>query len=569
MGEVRLIEKINGKIDRKSGNKVIGKLRVGAYCRVSTDNEDQLNSYASQLSYYKDKIANSMEWSLVDIYADEAISGTLDYKRSDFLRMINDATSGKLDLIMTKSISRFARNTLDTLKYVRLLKQHNVAILFEEENINTLEMSGELLLTILSSVAQQESETISSHVKLGLKMKMQRGELIGFNGCLGYDYNPIDKSISVNEKEAEIVKFIFERYADGLGSKMIATELERLGHKTKKGVSTWNDSTVRGILKNEKYKGDLLLGKSFTVDPISHRRLINMGEEDKYYISNHHEPIISEELWNEVQRQFEERSTKYAKGTRQGRYSCKYTFSSKLYCGFCGKAVTRRRRYTQNDSKNVWHCSSYIKHGKKACANSKSISEDIIEKSFITMYQKLSYNSEPIIEMFLKRAEEAITECKFDMNAENIKASLWRLEKKRDKIVDMKLDHSISEDVYKAKYTEIENKINELNNKLDELAKLTDEKAEIRRRIAEFKRLLERREPTKEFDESIFKCLIDRVIVGEIDEEGNANPYVLNFVFKSGEKIKCIDENAVKKNEIKCSFDGCDTCRDSSSIVQT
>ena len=174
--EVQVIEKIQGRIDRTTGLKINERLKVAAYARVSTDSEDQLNSFESQVKYYNEKISHKLEWSLVEVYADESISGTQDYKRSNFMRMIADAMSGKIDLILTKSISRFARNTLDTLKYVRMLKEKNVAILFEEENINTLEMAGELLLTILSSVAQQESETISAHVKLGLKMKQQRGE---------------------------------------------------------------------------------------------------------------------------------------------------------------------------------------------------------------------------------------------------------------------------------------------------------------------------------------------------------------------------------------------------------
>ena len=165
------------------------------------------------------------------------------------------------------------------------------------------------------------------------------------------------------------------------------------------------------------------------------------------------------------------------------------------------------------------------------------------------MYQKLSYNNEAIIEVFLKRVEESINECKFDMSAENINQAILRLENKRDKIVDMKIDGTIDEDVYKVKYAEFENKINELNKKLESLVMINQEKADIKRRIVEFKRLLERKEPVTEFDENIFKCLIDRVIVGEIDEEGNANPYVLNFVFKSGEKVKCIDENGVKKTK--------------------
>ena len=290
--EVQVIEKIQGRIDRTTGLQINRKLKVAAYARVSTDSEDQLNSFESQVKYYNEKITKNIEWLFVEVYADESISGTQDYKRSNFMRMIQDSMNGKIDLILTKSISRFARNTLDTLKYVRMLKEKNVAILFEEENINTLEMAGELLLTILSSVAQQESETISSHVKLGLKMKQQRGELIGYNGCLGYTYDKENKSISINQEEAEIVKYIFNRYAQGVGSSIIARELTNMKYLTLKGLTKWSDSTVRRILKNEKYKGDVLQGKTYTTDPITHKRVINMGEENQYYIKEHHTAII-------------------------------------------------------------------------------------------------------------------------------------------------------------------------------------------------------------------------------------------------------------------------------------
>ena len=186
-------------------------------------------------------------------------------------------------MIIVKSISRFARNTVDTLQYVRALKEKGVAVMFEEENINTLTMDGELLLTILSSVAQQEVQNISEHVKLGLSMKMQRGEMVGFNGCLGYDYHKEDKTITINEKEAEAVRYIFNRYVEGAGGKVIARELKNLGYKTKRGDSNFSEHGVIGIIKNEKYKGDLLMGKTFTVDPITKRRLDNMGEADQYY----------------------------------------------------------------------------------------------------------------------------------------------------------------------------------------------------------------------------------------------------------------------------------------------
>ncbi len=215
MSDIKLI-KATTKLGNRNKDKN-SKLRVAAYARVSTDDVEQINSYNSQLQYYNELINKNKEWKMVGIYADKAITGTSTDKRVDFMRMINDALNGDIDMIITKSISRFARNTVDTLHYVRLLKEKGVAIFFEEEHINTLSMDGELMLTVLSSVAQQEVHNTSEHVKKGLKMKMQRGELIGYNGCLGYDYHPDNKSITINEEEAKIVKFIFDRYLEGIG----------------------------------------------------------------------------------------------------------------------------------------------------------------------------------------------------------------------------------------------------------------------------------------------------------------------------------------------------------------
>lgn len=229
MKDVEVI-KARNVLSTRARTNLTKRLRVAAYCRVSTDSEDQLNSYKSQVKYYTDLIKSKPEWDLAGIYADEAITGTQVTKREDFQRLINDCMNGDIDMIVTKSISRFARNTLDTLKYVRMLKEKGIAVFFEEENINTLTMDGELLLVILSSVAQQEVENISANVKKGLKMKMQRGELVGFQGCLGYDYHPEDKTITVNEEEAEIVRYIFRRYTEGAGGSVIAHELENLGY---------------------------------------------------------------------------------------------------------------------------------------------------------------------------------------------------------------------------------------------------------------------------------------------------------------------------------------------------
>lgn len=298
--EVRVI-KGDTALRRINGNIVITQKRVAAYCRVSTDDKDQINNYKSQVEHYTNYIKENNDWVLIDIYADEAITGTKVDKRLDFQRLINDCLNGEIDMVITKSISRFARNTLDTLSYVRKLKECGVAVFFEEENINTLTMDGELLLTILSSVAQQEVENISANVKKGLKMKMQRGELVGFQGCMGYDYDKETKMIKINHEEAKVVRYIFERYVERAGGKVISRELKEQGYLSPRGEIDWKESTVLEIIKNEKYKGDLLLGKTFTVDPISKRRLENFGGEDKYYIVGHHEAIISPDIFEKAQ----------------------------------------------------------------------------------------------------------------------------------------------------------------------------------------------------------------------------------------------------------------------------
>ena len=304
MAEVEVIKAVEGPILRKRDYEgkplVITRQRVAAYVRVSTDGDEQLESFQSQKQYYQDKISENRDWVMVGIYADEAITGTKVDKREQFQRMIQDCMDGKIDVIMTKSVSRFSRNTVDILQYVRLLKERGIAVIFEKENINTLTEQGEMMLTLMGTLAQNEVESTSKNVKLGIKMKMKRGELMGFNGCLGYDYHPEDKTITVNEAEAETVRLIFELYLQGYGTYTIAKRLEALGKLNKKGVAKWTDSGVRGIIKNEKYKGDLLLQKTITTDPISKRCIENFGEEEQYYVHDHHEPIVSREVWEET-----------------------------------------------------------------------------------------------------------------------------------------------------------------------------------------------------------------------------------------------------------------------------
>lgn len=538
MQEVEVIKARNVSSKQTRG-KFLERQRVAAYCRVSTDSEDQLNSYKSQKAYYTDLIKKNKEWVFVDIYADEAITGTQVTKREEFQRMINDCMNGDIDMVITKSISRFARNTLDTLKYVRLLKEKNIAVYFEDEKINTLTMDGELLLVVLSSVAQQEVENISVNVKKGLKMKMKRGELVGFQGCLGYDYNKEDKTITVNEKEAEIVRYIFNRYIEGAGGSVIGQELENLGYVTKYGSSTWAPSTILGIIKNEKYKGDLLLGKTFTVDPISKRRLDNMGEEDQFYIREHHEPIISEEVFEKAQEILNRRNKNRGNigdGKRE-KYSRKYAFSCMLECGFCGSTLSRRNWHSGSEyNKVIWQCVVATKKGKKYCPDSKGIPEQAIEEAFLESYRLLCDDNKDILDEFLQRMDDTLSSSTVNKQLSKLDKEIESIERKKSKLVDMRLEDTIDKVSYEAKYSSFTEKQEQLLKDREKLQETAANEKDIKRRLRDFKKTLEQNEVLSEFDRYVFESIVEKVIVGGYDEDGNKDPAQLTFVYKTGLK---------------------------------
>ena len=540
MKKVEVIKGGNLLSDRNQGREINLK-RVAAYCRVSTDSEDQLQSYRSQVRYYTDLINGNSDWTMAGIYADESITGTQVDKRVNFQRLINDCMNGNIDMIITKSISRFARNTLDTLKYVRKLKEMNVAVFFEEENINTLTMDGELLLVILSSVAQQEVENISANVKKGLKMKMQRGELVGFQGCLGYDYDPMDKSISVNKEEAEIIRYIFKRYLEGAGGSVICRELENLGYKTPRGKSKWSATTVLGIIKNEKYKGDILMGKTFTVDPISKRRLDNFGEEDKFYIKEHHEAIISAEDFDKAQeirlKRARNRNTVSSKNGKREKYSRKYAFSSLLECGFCGANLSRRTWHSKTEyNKIIWQCVVGTKKGKKYCPESKGVEEEAIEKAFVESYRQLCSNNQDVVEEFLLRIEKVLNDGSIEKDIKKLDNEISSLLAKQNSLVDLRLENKIDEKIYEDKYLSLQNKYLEKSKEKENLEFNLKNENNIKKRMKEFKDMLEKNEVLKEFDRFVFESIVEKVIVGEIDENNNVDPYKLTFVYKTGFK---------------------------------
>lgn len=538
MAEVEVIKASEGTVNRRRnivGSRItLERKRVAAYVRVSTDGEEQLQSFQSQKTYYEEKISKNKDWAMVGIYADEAITGTKTAKRDGFLKMIDDCMNDMIDVVLTKSISRFSRNLVDTLQYVRLLKEKGVAIIFEKENINTLSMESEMALALLSTLAQNEVESLSANVKMGLKMKMKRGEMMGFNGCLGYDYHQEDKTISVNEEGAEIVRYIFDQYIQGYGAYTIAKQLEKLGKKNKNGNVKWSDSGVLGIIKNEKYKGDLLLGKSFTVDPISKRRLENMGEEEQYYIKNHHEPIISAEIWDKAKEIREDRyriSNTVVDGTRM-KPTRKYSFSSMCQCGFCGKYFSRRsHNQDTRNKKPVWKCRTAIS-GIENCPNSKAVDEAIIENAFLEMFNLLAQNFDDVLESVLKSVEETIKNDESAAKLSRIDKSLSVLESKRKKLTDMLLDDKITKDAYDEKYNDFTRKINQEKEERSLYASNVNVQSDVGRRMKDIRTLLNETEGMKQFDRVVFESIVQKVIVGETNADGSVDPYKLTFVLK-------------------------------------
>ena len=585
--EVEII-KANNPFDDSAKVRKLDRLRVAAYCRVSTDDEDQIKSYNSMVRYYTDLIKNNKQWVFAGVYADRAITGTKTDKREEFQRLIQECMSGKIDMVIAKSIPRFARNTLDTLKYVRMLKERNIAVYFEVEKINTLK-DGEFLMTILSSVAQQEVENTSAYVKKGLKMKMKRGELVGFQGCLGYDYDVVTKSISINEEGAKVVRYIFDRYVAGAGSTMIARELNEQGIMTIRG-NPWTSSSVMGIVNNEKYKGDILLGKTFTVDPLSKRRLENLGEEDRFYIRDHHEPIISEETFARAQeiRNRRNGNRKSATPGKREKFSRQYAFSCMLECGFCGASLSRRRWHSSSKyKKTIWQCVKSTKSGKRFCPDSKGIPEEVIEEAFIESYRMLCADNKDVLEEFIHRIEKTLSGDTIKDKVINLQKRVNVVQNKRKRLLDNYLTGIVAQDIYEETDVGFEKELSDLKAKIKLLEQQMDDEDSLQRRIADFRKALSQNEVLEEFDRGIFESIIEKVIVGGFDEEGNKDPYKITFIYKTGFKNEIgnakerfgkssgiVDKTKELcshiKDEVKdvCSYVSDNTCGDSLSAVK-
>jgi len=347
--------------------KNLRKLRTCAYARVSTDHHLQGESLENQTTYYEKLITSNPDYEYVEVFADRGITGTTD-NRPEFQRMLELCRQGRIDLIITKSISRFARNTTVMLEVVRELKDIGVEVRFEKENINTLSGDGELMLTVLSSFAQEESRSASENIKWSIRRDYQKGKIhIHTNRFLGYDKDK-NGNLVINEKEAELVRRIFDLYVSGTGCTAITRIFAEEGIKTLSGRDKWDNSSIIKILKNEKYQGDVLCQKTYIANHLSKKSVPNRGELNQYYIKDNHPAIISREVWDKAQQIIAERKYKHKSKTNDPKYNYKYPYKGLLYCSKCG-AVLLRKVWNVNKpcKKYVWQCSNHVKKGKLTC----------------------------------------------------------------------------------------------------------------------------------------------------------------------------------------------------------
>ena len=389
-----------------------GKKRVAAYCRVSTDSEEQLNSYEAQKSYYTQKIADSPDWEMAGIYADEGISGTSMKKRTEFKKMITACKRGHIDLIITKSLSRFARNTVDCLETVRLLKANGIGVYFEKENINTLTESSEFLITLFSGFAQAESESLSKNVAWGWRKSAEAGNVyFQYKRMLGYRKGT-DGQPEIVPEEAKIIRRIYRRYLAGCSLGQIKQELEQDNIPTAQKVERWSSAVIHNILTNEKYMGDALLQKTYITDCISKKVKKNMGERPMYYVENNHPAIIPRETFDQVQKEMTRRSSKRkvlqkSGKTELGKYSGKYALTELLVCGECGSPY-KRVTWARNGKKRiVWRCVSRLEFGTKYCHNSQTLDESRLHNAILAAMNEYTAIRQEVCPDVLAMVEEA------------------------------------------------------------------------------------------------------------------------------------------------------------------
>ena len=495
------------------------QIRVAAYCRVSTKQEEQLNSYEVQRKAYTEKINGKPKWTLVDIFADRGITGTSVKKRDEFNRMIRMCRRGKIDLILTKSISRFARNTVDCLKYVRLLRELNVDVFFEEQGLHSIDPGAEFYITIYGSIAQSESENISANVKWGKAQSAKEGKVtFHYKNFLGYRKGA-DGTPEIIPEQAEIVKLIYAQFLAGASLGGIASHLTAQGIPTPAGKETWTGSTIRSILSNEKYQGDAILNKTYIVDCLSRKVKVNHGERPKYYVEHNHPAIIDAATFGRVQEELARRAGKrrvkqVGTKTEQGKYSGKYALTELLICGECGTPY-RRCTWTAGGRKRiVWRCINRLDYGKKYCHTSPSIEEGVLHEAIMEAIRKTAMQNTAVLSTLKLHIGMGLDEAIGDDRSLNIQVRMAEIDTEFKRMLravsaDMK-DASVNEE----RMTALMLEKRRLEAELEQCAAARQKRAHAQSRLDEIGTILDglSNHPMT-FDDQLVRQILECVVV--------------------------------------------------------
>lgn len=482
----------------------IEKKKVCAYCRVSRNTADQLNSYARQIRVYTDLIRRNPDWQMVEIFADEGITGTSASKRPEFQRMLKLCEQKQIDLIITKSISRFARNTMEALDIVRKLKILGIGVQFEKEGINTLSLGDEMLLNTFTAIAQEESIAISERIRYSNTKRMESGDFI--DGNAPYGYRMVDRVLIPKEDEAQIVRDIFDQYLKGASTHEIARNLNDAGIPGKFG-STWKVSTIRYILRNEKYIGDMLCQKTYHTNTLPFKQKRNRGEADQYYVEGSHEGIVDKNVFQKAQEIINSRKEKYLTDAD----SIQYPLTSKMHCTECSAFFIRKK----TNGCVSWVCSN---HGiSKDNCPTHYIREIRIYDAFVCMINKLRFSQEQILDGVIKRLDEAIR--RYRLNNADAYAISQQISEINAKLLMMEQLHQkqyLATDVYRMQSNELQAQITKLKAQRVQMlsSKLEDAKTEIEKVS---KTIATIKEPLEEFDEELFKTVIEQISIDKND----------------------------------------------------
>lgn len=493
------------------------QLRVAAYCRVSTDSDEQLDSYEAQLAYYTDAIAKNPKWRFAGIYADEGITGTQANKRPNFQKMIRDCEKGKIDFILTKSVARFARNTVDSLKYVRKLKAMGIGVFFEEQALDSMKSENEMFLGLYSVMAQAESENISANVRWGIQQRMKSGTFAFRYTILGYRRGENGEPEIIPE-EAEVVRKIFNMYLEGASLDQIKSYLETNGIKTKKGKSVWSKQIIQDMLCNERFAGDMLLQKTYIENCINKKVKKNRGEMAKYLITNNHPAIISKETFKLVQAEIARRSSKRKTSdlsiTEQGKYSGKFALTEILVCGECGSPYRRKTWVIKGEKKRVWRCLNRVEHGTQYCKRSVSLDEEKLQEAICRgLRNAFEYHNE-VSELILSGLSYAVTGDDNILDAYVIEQKIKDLKQDMEDMITMSMRTEGDTEKFEVEIRKISDQLCAMRSQLEVARSQTQASEKINQEIENIKAFLADTEINfSEYNEIVVRKLVECIRV--------------------------------------------------------